>query len=237
MDDLNPCPFCGASLVIRHKVNPLAECLTDGCWLNARQLAIAVDEPAHVAAWNRRAAEAQESSATPGALAALQGMVDAYWRGSVDSDDDHAPPAVKAALAVLAQARPTTDLATTIAKIAERWIYRTPHNGPKHLCKGIAADVVAALANPAAHIPAEARAVYPVWQPIETAPKDGTRVLIWFVHENAKFSKDPIGEGWAAAHEAQWIDHNGGGWTWHGLCGVATLWQPLPSPPKAEGAQ
>lgn len=72
------------------------------------------------------------------------------------------------------------------------------------------------------------------WQPMDTAPKDGTRILIWFVHKNAKYCKDPIAEGYAAAHEAQWIDHNGGGWTWHGLCGVATLWQPLPAPPSAD---
>jgi len=69
------------------------------------------------------------------------------------------------------------------------------------------------------------------WLPIETAPRDGTRILIWFVHAHARFSEDPFSEGWAAAHEAHWIDHNGGGWTWHGLCGVATYWQPLPSPP------
>ena len=70
------------------------------------------------------------------------------------------------------------------------------------------------------------------WRPIEEAPKDGTRILIWFVHANAAYSKDPVGEGWEAVHEACWIDHNGGGWTWHGLCGVATKWMPLPSPPK-----
>jgi len=69
------------------------------------------------------------------------------------------------------------------------------------------------------------------WQPIETAPRDGTRILIWFVHAHAKYSDDPVAEGWEAAHEAYWIDHNGGGWTWHGLCGVATYWQLLPAPP------
>ena len=70
------------------------------------------------------------------------------------------------------------------------------------------------------------------WRDIETAPRDGTRILIWFVHANAKYSSDPIAEGWEAAHEAYWIDHNGGGWTWHGLCGVATYWMPLPAPPS-----
>jgi hypothetical protein len=67
----------------------------------------------------------------------------------------------------------------------------------------------------------------PDWRSMETAPKDGTRVLLWMVHTNAKYSKDPIGEGWEAAVVAEWIDHNGGGWTWHGLCGSPTAWMPM----------
>jgi hypothetical protein len=70
------------------------------------------------------------------------------------------------------------------------------------------------------------------WQPIETAPTDGTRVLLWCVHPNAEFSPDPVAEGWAAAVVGEWIDHNGGGWTWHGLLGRMTHWRPLPPPPK-----
>ncbi|EGP57371.1 hypothetical protein Agau_C201675 [Agrobacterium tumefaciens F2] len=72
------------------------------------------------------------------------------------------------------------------------------------------------------------------WQSIDSAPKDGTRILIWFVHPNARFSKDPVAEGWAAAHEAYWTDHNRGGWTWHGLCGAPTLWQHLPAAPAKQ---
>lgn len=37
-------------------------------------------------------------------LAALRGMIEAYWRGSEDSDDADAPSAVKAALAAIAKA-------------------------------------------------------------------------------------------------------------------------------------
>ena len=69
------------------------------------------------------------------------------------------------------------------------------------------------------------------WRPISTAPRDGTRVLLWCVHANAAYSDDPVAEGWAAAVLGAWIDHNGGGWTWHGLCGRMTHWQPLPAPP------
>jgi hypothetical protein len=69
------------------------------------------------------------------------------------------------------------------------------------------------------------------WMPIETAPKDGTKILLWMVHQNAKYSADPVSEGWEAPVTAEWIDHNGGGWTWYGLCGKPTKWQPLPNPP------
>ena len=38
-------------------------------------------------------------------LTALEGMLDAYWRGSEDSSDDEAPTMVKAALAAVAKAK------------------------------------------------------------------------------------------------------------------------------------
>lgn len=69
------------------------------------------------------------------------------------------------------------------------------------------------------------------WQPIETAPKDGTWIIAWCVHQNSQWSKAPVGEGWEAPVLAQWIDHNGGGWTWNGLCGQFTHWMPLPKAP------
>lgn len=70
------------------------------------------------------------------------------------------------------------------------------------------------------------------WQPIETAPKDGTRVLLWITHFNARFSKNPIAEGWEAVCIGAWTEHNGGGWQWGGLCGDVINWMPLPEPPK-----
>lgn len=65
------------------------------------------------------------------------------------------------------------------------------------------------------------------WQPIDTAPKDGTEILIWY--------KDWLGEKGliVSAHwhapEGREFDH-----TWeHSLgFGDADMWMPLPGPPS-----
>jgi len=72
------------------------------------------------------------------------------------------------------------------------------------------------------------------WQPIETAPKDGTYIIAWCVHPHAKHSAQPISDGYAQPVIAKWIDHNGGGWMWHGLSCEFTHWMPLPQPPKGD---
>ena len=64
------------------------------------------------------------------------------------------------------------------------------------------------------------------WQPIETAPKDGTKVLVWRPYED----KD---------HEAhcgvdRWSDVSGSWWNSRRYQ-QPTQWQPLPSPPTQEG--
>ncbi len=74
------------------------------------------------------------------------------------------------------------------------------------------------------------------WQPIETAPKDGTWILIYG-------SVDDEGER-RKISVAQYTNYlNGGETDWHwqfawydgGYCGLvdeATHWMPLPEPPK-----
>ena len=69
------------------------------------------------------------------------------------------------------------------------------------------------------------------WRTIDSAPKDGTEVLLWVVHEMAKRCRDPIAEGYAAACVGYWTDFNTGGWVWNGLCGTITHWMPLPPSP------
>lgn len=74
------------------------------------------------------------------------------------------------------------------------------------------------------------------WQPIDTSPKDGTRILAWCVHDNAKWAREQDRSDWQGPVVASWIEHNGGGWMWHGLAGRFTHWMPLPEPPKGEAA-
>ena len=45
-------------------------------------------------------------------------------------------------------------------------------------------------------------------------------------HANAKWSQDPVGDGWIAWCAGSWTDFNGGGWTWNGLCGRVTYVRP-----------
>jgi len=65
------------------------------------------------------------------------------------------------------------------------------------------------------------------WMLIDSAPKDGTRVLVWVL---AIPELHP--DSYSSASIAEWIDHNGGGWTWHGLAGTITHWMPLPDGPE-----
>lgn len=71
------------------------------------------------------------------------------------------------------------------------------------------------------------------WRPIEEAPKDGTSIIAYCVHVNAKYATNSIQEGWEYPVIAKWIDHNGGGWTWHGMAGTFTHYMPLPPAPGA----
>lgn len=76
-------------------------------------------------------------------------------------------------------------------------------------------------------------AMQPGWRDMKSAPKDGTPILAWCVHPHARYAGDD--KEWAAPVVTQWITHNGGGWTWNGIAGSFTHWQPLPAPPGVGG--
>lgn len=67
------------------------------------------------------------------------------------------------------------------------------------------------------------------WQPIETAPKDGTRILGYF----------PFRHGYVSRQDVQpiaWVGWGGGCWEtlggWKPLDNEITHWMPLPDAPK-----
>jgi hypothetical protein len=61
------------------------------------------------------------------------------------------------------------------------------------------------------------------WQPIETAPKDGTELLLYgpFVPTGGTYMD--IG---------RWTDYADGFWDWSADDSQPTHWMPLPSPPS-----
>ena len=61
------------------------------------------------------------------------------------------------------------------------------------------------------------------WQPIETAPKDGTHVLLW---PSPYWGGDSLSGGYATAHKRWFADGSGSETI------SPTHWQPLPPPPK-----
>lgn len=69
------------------------------------------------------------------------------------------------------------------------------------------------------------------WATMDSAPKDGTDVLLWCVHANAKMARDK--SLWVGPVVGRWIEHNGGGFSWDGHMGELTHWMPLPQPPAA----
>ena len=70
------------------------------------------------------------------------------------------------------------------------------------------------------------------WRPMVSAPLDGTEIELLMRHftywtalkVNGKEEAEKL---WQAVVRGRWIDHNGGGWTWHGMAGSPVGWRPL----------
>ncbi len=66
------------------------------------------------------------------------------------------------------------------------------------------------------------------WHCMIDAPKDGTEVELLLRHMNWSYCHtDETRAQWEQIVRAKWIDHNGGGWTWRGMCCSAWGWRPL----------
>ena len=82
-----------------------------------------------------------------------------------------------------------------------------------------------------------AQRIQPQWQPIETAPKDGTRIMLWEQYSDVPFVGWWMAGGhWTVSHEH--VDAKGG---WEGAIVVdrieqkfITHWMPLPTPPESK---
>ena len=59
------------------------------------------------------------------------------------------------------------------------------------------------------------------WQPIETAPRDGTEILVWRTRLQRACVAWWFGRWWDISGRDMWGDEN-----------QPTHWQPLPGPPK-----
>lgn len=71
------------------------------------------------------------------------------------------------------------------------------------------------------------------WMPIESAPRDGTEILV-----ACMYNSDPAKVN--VCCNARWIDHDRAGEMWHDIEGVmgqedVTHWAKIPAPPTSEG--
>lgn len=63
------------------------------------------------------------------------------------------------------------------------------------------------------------------WQPMTTAPKDGSEVELLLRHKNWQYAQGEEKRQWQGPYRAKWINFNGGGWTWHGMAGNPIAWR------------
>ncbi|NJB80339.1 DUF551 domain-containing protein [Xanthomonas arboricola] len=73
------------------------------------------------------------------------------------------------------------------------------------------------------------------WQPIETAPKDGTRILVWCEHEDYPFPaywfEHPRFSAWLAFKSHLTTDGDANVVDYFSQQSISH-WMPLPEPPK-----
>lgn len=86
---LLPCPFCGQPLAYTSgKLNISGRCDTKDCWLHERKIAIPIDDPRQVSAFNTRAPSGVEGEA----VAWKYQRGDGYFEFQVERDHKRMPP-------------------------------------------------------------------------------------------------------------------------------------------------
>jgi hypothetical protein len=65
--------------------------------------------------------------------------------------------------------------------------------------------------------------------PMDSAPRNGTKIMLLIQHGNYWLADDAERDNWQQWCVGKWIDHNGGGFTWHGISGTPVAWLPLPN--------
>lgn len=77
------------------------------------------------------------------------------------------------------------------------------------------------------------------WEPIESAPRDGTRVILFTKWLGDKLCPDPFDEVqvgyWDDGNQTHDVWHREPGWVTE-FIGTPTHWIPLPAPPATKGA-
>lgn len=63
------------------------------------------------------------------------------------------------------------------------------------------------------------------WRAMLYAPQDGTEIELLIHHTNRRYAKPDERPQWEQVVRAKWINHNGGGWTWHGMAGWCQGWR------------
>lgn len=65
------------------------------------------------------------------------------------------------------------------------------------------------------------------WQPMATAPKDGTYFELLVRHTTWYYEEPGKRDSWQGPCRANWTDFNGGGWAWSGHSGEPLVWRPV----------
>jgi hypothetical protein len=70
------------------------------------------------------------------------------------------------------------------------------------------------------------------WQPIETAPRDGSKVILWDSHEGVCCARyEDYAAGWRAFWGTENYIRDGSTYDFALIASHPTHWMPLPEPP------